>query len=70
MLRQEFWSSSAKAALLGQMCCKIRAKEGLHIKLTLCILPAGFDSGPKVELSYCRVLQVCMYYIQHEKFYP
>ena len=53
MLQQEFWSSSAKTALLGQMCCKISAKEGLHIKLTLCILPVGSDSGPKVELSYC-----------------
>ena len=62
MLQQEFWSSSAKTALLGQMCCKISAKEGLHIKLTLCILPVGSDSGPKVELSYCRVLQVCTTY--------
>ena len=44
------------------MCCKISAKEGLNIKLTLCILPVGSDSGPKVELSYCRVFQACTTY--------
>ena len=25
-------------------------------------MPVGFDSGPKVELSHCRVLQVCTTY--------
>ena len=44
------------------MCRKISAKEGLNIKLTLCILPVGSDSGPKVELSYCRVFQACTTY--------